>query len=102
VAWVRLDRWNGLTPKQQRRVVPLCPDFAIDLRSPSDDLTDLQAKMRKYLDNGLQVSWLIDPEQKRVDIYRTDQGVESLTNPKTLSDAALLPGFVLDLSDIFD
>jgi Uma2 family endonuclease len=101
VAWVRLERWNGLTPEQQRRFVPLCPDFAIELKSPSDELTDLQAKMQEYLDNGLQVGWLIDPDQKRVDIYRPDQGVESLTNPKTLSDAVLLPGFVLDLSDIF-
>ncbi|NMF86674.1 Uma2 family endonuclease [Nodosilinea sp. P-1105] len=101
VAWVRLERWEALTPDQQRRFVPLCPDFAIELKSPSDELADLQAKMQEYLENGLQLGWLIDPEQQRVDIYRPHHAPESLSNPKTLSDEALLPGFVLDLSEIF-
>ncbi len=101
VAWVRLERWEALTPEQQRRFVPLCPDFAIELKSPSDDLADLQAKLQEYLENGLHLGWLIDPEQQRVEIYRPHQAVESLTHPKTLSDEALLPGFVLDLSEIF-
>jgi Uma2 family endonuclease len=102
VAWVRLERWNALSPEQQRRFVPLCPDFAVELKSPSDDLADLQAKMQEYLDNGLQLGWLLDPEQQRVAIYRPGQTVESLTKPKTLSDEAVLPGFVLNLADIFE
>lgn len=100
VAWVAMERWNALTPEQQRRFVPLCPDFALELKSPSDDLADLQAKMREYLDNGLNLGWLIDPEQQRVEIYRLGQSVETLTNPTTLSGEALLPGFVLDLADL--
>lgn len=82
--------------------MPLCPDFAVELKSPSDDLADLQAKMQEYLDNGLQLGWLIDPEQQQVDIYRPGQTVESLTKPKTLADEIVLPGFVLDLADIFE
>lgn len=100
VAWVAMERWNALTPEQQRRFVPLCPDFALELKSPSDDLADLQAKMQEYLDNGLNLGWLIDPEQQRVEIYRPGQSVETLTNPTTLSGDALLPGFVLDLADL--
>lgn len=100
VAWVRLDRWQALTPEQQRKFVPLCPDFAIELRSASDELTDLQAKMQEYLDNGLHLGWLIDPDQRRVEIYRPDRAVEVLEAPATLSGEAILPGFVLDLSEI--
>ncbi|MBD2424640.1 Uma2 family endonuclease [Phormidium sp. FACHB-1136] len=74
------------------RFVPLCPDFAVGLKSPSDDLTDRQAKMQEYLDNGLQLGWLIDPEQRQVEIYRLGQPVECLTHPKTLSDETGLPG----------
>lgn len=92
VAWVRLERWNALSPEQQRRFVPLCPDFAVELKSPSDDLTDRQAKMQEYLDNGLQLGWLIDPEQRQVEIYRLGQPVECLTHPKPLSDETVLPG----------
>jgi Uma2 family endonuclease len=102
VAWVRLERWNALSPEQQRRFVPLCPDFAVELKSPSDDLADLQAKMQEYLDNGLQLGWLINPEQQQVEVYRPGQTVESLTQPKTLADETVLPGFVLDLADIFE
>jgi Uma2 family endonuclease len=100
-AWVRLERWQALTPEQQRKFVPLCPDFAIELRSPSDELGELQLKMQEYLDNGLRLGWLIDPESRQVEIYRSGQQVEVLENPKTLSGEAVLPGFVLNLSTIF-
>jgi Uma2 family endonuclease len=101
VAWVERDRWESLTPEQQRKFVPLCPDFVIELRSASDELTDLQAKMQEYLENGLRLGWLIDPETKRVEIYRCNSPVEILNHPQTLSGEAVLPGFVLDLSEIF-
>jgi Uma2 family endonuclease len=62
VAWVKRDRWESLTPEQQRKFVPLCPDFVIELRSISDEITDLQVKMQEYLENGLRLGWLIDLE----------------------------------------
>ncbi|NJP10954.1 MAG: Uma2 family endonuclease [Leptolyngbyaceae cyanobacterium RU_5_1] len=101
VAWVSMERWQALTPEEQRKFVPLCPDFAIELRSPSDELSELQAKMREYIDNGLRLGWLIDPKTRRVEIYRPNQPVEVLENPGTLSGEDVLPGFVLDLSAIF-
>jgi Uma2 family endonuclease len=101
VAWVSLERWKALSPEQQRRFVPLCPDFAVALKSPSDDLADLPTKMQEYLDNGLQLGWLIDPEQRQVEIYRLGQSVERLIHPKTLAGETVLPGFVLNLEDIF-
>jgi Uma2 family endonuclease len=100
-AWVRRDRWDALTPEQKRKFPPLCPDFVVELRSESDSLTTLQAKMQEYLENGAQLGWLIDPKTRQVEIYRAGQPVEVLQNPATLSGEDVLPGFVLDLNPIF-
>ncbi|HEY9619078.1 MAG TPA: Uma2 family endonuclease [Crinalium sp.] len=100
-AWVRQDRWNALTPDQQRRFPAIAPDFLIELRSESDDLDTLRAKMREYMENGVLLGWLINPQDRQVEIYRPGQPVEILDNPEILSGGPLLPGFVLDLSRIF-
>ena len=99
-AWISTPRWQNLTPEQQQKIVPLCPDFVVELRSASDDLRDLQRKMQVYLNNGLQLGWLLDPETQMVEVYRSNQEVEILTNPDRLSGAEILPGFVLDLNGI--
>jgi Uma2 family endonuclease len=77
------------------------PDFVIELRSDTDRLSDAQAKMREYRDNGVRLGWLIDPKEKQVEIYRLGQAVEVLADPKTLSGEDVLPGFTLDLHSIF-
>jgi len=100
VAWISSPRWQQLTPDQQQKLVPLCPDFVVELRSPSDDLRDLQEKMRSYLTNGLQLGWLLDPQTKLVEIYRPPQEVEILENPDRLGGEGILPGFILDLKGI--
>ena len=101
-AWVRRDRWDALTSEQKRKFIPLCPDFAVELKSPSDDLEDVQYKMQEYLANGLLLGWLIDPETGQVEIYRPNQELEILDNPTTLSAETVLPGFVLDLISMFE
>jgi Uma2 family endonuclease len=100
-AWIKLDRWNQLTEEQQERFAPISPDFVVELRSPSDNMTDLQAKMQEYIENGVQLGWLIDRPQRQVFIYRANVSVEQLDNPDHLSGESLLPGFVLDLSKIW-
>ena len=104
VSWVRLDRWNQLSQMQQDGFPPIAPDFVIELVSPSDIKNqrygDLQDKMQEYLDNGVQLGWLIEPAAKTVEIYRIGQQVEVLSNPQTLSGEDILPGFILDLSEI--
>ncbi len=100
-AWVRQVRWAALSPEQRAGFVPLCPDFVIELRSKTDQLKILQAKMQEYLDNGAQLGWLIDPTNKRVEIYRPGQGVEILERPMTLSGEAVLPEFTLNLKRIW-
>jgi len=105
-SWVRRERWDALTPEQRKTFAPLCPDFVVELRSETDSLTELRAKMQEDVDNGAQLGWLIDPKlidpkQRQVEIYRAGQGVERLENPSTLSGEAVLPGFVLTLKRIF-
>ncbi len=101
VAWVALDRWNALPPDQRQGFAPLCPDFVIELRSPTDDLATLQTKMQEYLDNGCELGWLIDPKRRLVEIYGSGQSVTMLPFSATLSGGSILPGFALDLQSIF-
>ena len=105
VSWIELERWNQLTCAQQDGFPPIAPDFVIELVSPSDiknqRYEDLQTKMQEYLDNGVKLGWLIEPSAKTVEIYRVGQQVEILNNPQTLSGEDILPGFILDLSEIF-
>lgn len=99
-SWILRERWDALTAEQQEKFVPLCPDFVVELRSPSDSLQELQDKMQEYMDNVAKLGWLIDRKNKRVEIYRLGQDVEILENPATLSGEDVLPGFVLDLTAI--
>ena len=94
-------RWHALSPEQQKTFPSLCPDFVLELRSTSDSLTMLQTKMQEYLENGAQLGWLIDPQNHRVEIYRQGQEVERLENPSDISGEALLPGFRLNLEQIW-
>lgn len=101
-AWVRRDRWRALTPEQRREFAPLCPDFVMELRSPTDNLFALQEKMQEYSDNGARLGWLIDPIEKRVFVYRPGQLVEVLDNPASLSGDPVLPGFVLSVQELWE
>ena len=100
-AWVRLDRWNALSQEQQQRFAPICPDFVVELLSPSDNLATLQAKMQEYLDNGARLGWLINRQTRQVEIYRRDRSVDVSDNPESLSGEDILPGFILQMSDIW-
>jgi len=99
-AWVQREKWDALTPEQRQRFPPLCPDFVVELRSPSDSLETLRAKMQEYLDNGMRLGWLIDPKTEQVEIYRPGRAVEILQAPTTLLGEAVLPHFVLDVAPV--
>lgn len=98
VAWIANDRWETLTLEEQEKFAPICPDFVIELRSRSDSLTQLQEKMQEYLDAGLKLGWLIDPQNQQVQIYRPNQPIETVQLPTTLSGETVLPGFTLELA----
>ncbi|MEQ8465390.1 Uma2 family endonuclease [Coleofasciculus sp. E1-EBD-02] len=97
-AWIRRERWEALTPEQRRKFPPIAPDFVIELRSATDDLQLLRDKMQEYMDAGVQLAWLINPQQQQVEIYRRGQPVEMRNLPTELSGETLLPGFNLSLS----
>ncbi|MCT7976988.1 Uma2 family endonuclease [Laspinema olomoucense] len=101
VSWLKLERWDALTPEQRKKILPLCPDFAVELISETDDIETTRSKMREYLTNGLRLGWLIDPETKTVEIYRQNRPVEVLQSPSTLSGEEVLPDFILTLQPIW-
>jgi len=100
-SWVRRERWSALSKEQRAGFAQLCPDFVVELRSPTDRLSVLQEKMQEYIDNGARLGWLIDPVDKKVYVYRPGQPLESLDNPTTLSGDPVLPGFVLHVQELW-
>ncbi|MDJ1171314.1 MULTISPECIES: Uma2 family endonuclease [Roseofilum] len=100
-SWIPLAKWDALTAEQKTKFLPLSPDFAIELRSPSDSLKLLQGKMQEYIDNGTRLGWLINPKNHQVEIYRQGQEKQVLDHPLTLSGEDILPGFTLNLQLIW-
>ena len=100
-SWVEHSRLEALADEQRRKFAPLCPDFIIELRSPTDRLRIVQDKMQEYLDNGMKLGWLIDPEQKRVYVYRPRSPVQELEAPEKVFGDPVLPGFVLNLREVW-
>jgi Uma2 family endonuclease len=100
-AWVATPRLAALTVQERKRFIPLCPDFVIEIRSPTDRLQPLQDKMHEYLSNGAQLGWLIDPENRYVYVHRADAPVVRLEAPEAVSGEPLLSGFALDLRAIW-
>ncbi len=101
-SWVRRQRLARLTRQQLERFLPLCPDFVIEVASPSDRLADLQTKMEEYITNGAQLGWLIFPDARTVYVYRLDQPAQRLNNVDKVDGAPVLAGFTLDLRPVWD
>lgn len=101
VAWIESSRWESITQEQREKFPPLAPDFVIELRSRTDRLSELQSKMLEYQNNGVQLGWLINPQERTVEIYRLGKETEILQTPTELSGEEVLPGFVLNLSSIW-
>ena len=95
-AWVELSRWQALTAEQQQKFPPIAPDFVIELRSRTDNLETLQEKMQEYMDSGIRLGWMFNPQDQEVEIYLQGQEKEVVSLPAKLSGEDVLPGFVLD------
>jgi len=100
-SWISLKRWNALTRAQQQSYAPICPEFVIEVRSNSDRLINLEAKMEMWIANGAELAWLIDPERKTVAIYRPGDQPELLHDPTSVQGTAPVAGFELILSRIW-
>ncbi len=101
VSWVSLVAWNSLTKEQRRKYLPIDPEFVIELMSPTDVLNDSRYKMQEYMNCGVKLGWLINPDEMQVEIYRQGKEPEILEQPKTLSGEEIMPNLVIDLSEIF-
>jgi Uma2 family endonuclease len=102
VAWIKQERWDSLSEEERRKFPCLAPDFVLELRSETDSLSNLQAKLEEYIENGVRLGWLINPVEKQVEIYRAHQEKEVLDNPKTVSGEDVLEDFILALSMVWD
>lgn len=95
------DRLAGLSAEAKKRFLPLCPDFVVEIRSSSDSLADQQEKLEEYRESGARLGWLVDPEARRVYVYRPGEPVAVLDNPRSIAGDRKLPGFVLDLEAVW-
>ncbi len=100
-AWISRERWDALSPDERDRFIPLCPDFVVELRSPSDRLASLQRRLRELIRNGAQLGWLIDPRRRTVHVYRPGGDVQTLLSVSTVSADPVLRGFTLDLDRLW-
>jgi len=100
-AWVQLTRWDALSAEEQEKYAPLCPDFVIELRSPSDNLGDLRAKMELWIANGAQLAWLIDPEEKAVYLYIPGDSPQVLHYPTSVQGSGVVAGFELVMDRVW-
>lgn len=100
-AWTSKKRLEKFTEKEMEKFLPLCPDFVIELRSSSDNLKELQAKMDEYIENGVRLGWLVDPKNKQVHVYRPNVKTKILDNPRSVSGEDVLKGFELNSAEIW-
>jgi Uma2 family endonuclease len=100
-AWVKRERWDSLTKQEKQGFAPICPDFIVELSSPSDRPRTLHNKMLEWIENGASLGWLIDPLKRKVYVYRPNEELIILDNPETVSGDPLLPGFTLNLTELW-
>lgn len=99
-AWIPKSRWDRFAKQQKEQFTEICPDFVIELRSPSDRIADIEEKMAEYISNGTRLGWLLDPVENRATIYRPGQQPQQIDHPTTLSGEAVLPEFKFDFTEI--
>lgn len=102
VSWIAQARVAQFSKEEKAKFLPLPPDFALELMSPSDQLKTTQAKVSEYRDNGVKLAWLINPQQQQVEIYRSDKPVEVVNKPSSLSGEDILPELVIELDFIWN
>jgi Uma2 family endonuclease len=100
-SWITREKCERLSAYERERFAHVCPDFVVELRSPSDRLPTLLNKMEEYIENGATLGWMIDPQKRRVYVYRAGEEVVVLDNPTTVSGEPLLRGFELQMEEIW-
>ncbi|MGB3636013.1 MAG: Uma2 family endonuclease [Rivularia sp. (in: cyanobacteria)] len=101
-SWVSQQRWDALTTEQKGTFANICPDFVVELRSSSDRIEPLQAKMKEYIENGARLGWLLDPQNRQVEIYQPEIEVKVLENPAELFGEEVIQCFMLNLRRVWN
>lgn len=101
-SWILRERYAALDAHARSRFAPICPDFVIELCSRTDPRKKVAAKMDAYLANGLRLGWMIDPDRRQVLVYRPGRPVEILDEVRLVSGDPELPGFRLELAEIWE
>ncbi|MDL5044457.1 Uma2 family endonuclease [Oscillatoria amoena NRMC-F 0135] len=99
-SWIEKSRWQALSVATQEKFPPMCPDFVIELKSPSDDLNYVTDKMLLWMKNGCRLAWFINPEQRQATVYRSAENISTYSFDETLSGEVILPGFTLELKKL--
>ena len=102
VAWIAIDRWKELSMAEKKSFPRLAPDFVIELKSETDNINELKAKMQKWIDNGVRLAWLVSPEEQLTYIYQSDFPVITCSFNDTLTGSVVLVDFSVKLSDILE
>ena len=101
-SWVAKERWDALSEMEQTKYSPLCPEFVIELTSPTDRPKDVRRKMLEdWMPNGVRVGWVIDPKAKTVTIYRAGEDPETLVDPSSVQGTGPMRGFELVMSRVW-
>jgi Uma2 family endonuclease len=101
-AWLSSEKWDRLTEEEKGKFLPFCPEFVIEVRSPSDSIGELESKMGDWITNGAQLAWLIDPLRKLAIIYRPGQEPETVLQPESLHGEGPLAGFTLKMQRLWE
>ncbi|HEV7404795.1 MAG TPA: Uma2 family endonuclease [Chthoniobacteraceae bacterium] len=101
LSWVTKERLRAVPKSERARFPHLCPDFVLELRSKTDSMREVKRKMAEYIACGARLGWLINPPKRQIFVYRPDAPVEEFHDPESLSGEAVLPGFVLQLADLW-
>ena len=100
-AWMTWERWNSLDANARKKFGRIVPEFVVEMRSESDRLPELQAKMRMWLANGVELAWLIDPKRRVVEVYRTDEAPEIWEDPSSVQGTGCVRGFELIMGRVW-
>jgi Uma2 family endonuclease len=100
-SWLDNVRLATLTRDQKRKFPRICPDFVAELTSPSDRLSRVQAKMCEWIENGVQLGWLLDADNGAAYIYRPGRAPEIVVQPEQIEGEGPVAGFVLELERIW-
>lgn len=100
-AFIKKEEWQKVALSDRRRFAHVCPDFVVELQSENDDPATLQQKMKEWMENGCSLAWMINPEKRETWIYKSRSEFEIKAFETILDGEDVLPGFTINLSEIF-